>query len=856
MTDPEPPSITSIDVAGYWWRFARDWSRLPRPVRVLVLRRALRRTTEPKRWVGFAALGWAHREVLSSPWSATCATLLASTAAALAIMAVRVLVRRGPWPNSRGDRTGTMSGIARSGGGHPTCGGGILNLHHASDTASYNAPICCEPGGATVIGESDKMAPDAIATLLGQVRSGTVAARERAARDMLVAVHRAVHPMCLKLLGNADDALEAEAESVARLLARGDDREAAPIINGAAYVRQIARNVCADLHRESRRRHDRSLDDLDEDQLPWIPDHASTMNTPVAVPTPLDHQLIATFGYTSQRALADLECLTRRELQTVVLRQEGYSYAAIAGLAGDGLTTGAAEKQGERGLHTLRGMVHVGVWRQEAPAAWTDPPCPVLAELQGQVKQQLQDGKKITATLYRQIGRHLDPDPNRASGNGPVPLCPLCVAQRERSRREYWWLLIMLMPFPASAAPSSLRPVSLNGDAEPPRALAGAAAGAVATSGAQDIRTRRYRRALWTAAAVVLLLLLAVGALVAPRIAASTGAPPLPTGPTRAGAPPGRGGAAPGTATPAPSAGGPGTGPGGIPAGSVPPGSAGPPGSAPPPNLPPVGTGGNRGDGGGGITFAGLADWNGDDHPDILMRDGAGTLWLYPGDGQRRYSSHPPVRMGDGWGDVTFAGIADWDGDGHQDILARDAAGDLWLYPGDGDGGYRRPPARIGNGWNDFTFAGIADWDNNDCQDIMAKDSAGALWVYPGDCSGGFSQPPVQIGNGWNDFTFAGLADWDGDLGRRYGGQDILARDGAGTLWLYPGDSTLGYSRHPRVQIGNGWNGFTFAGLADWNGDGHQDIVARDPTGLLWLYLGQGVAEYRGLARVQIGNGW
>jgi hypothetical protein len=146
MTDPENPSITSTGAVGCWWRLARDWSRLPRPARVLVLRRALRRSARPERWVGFAALGWAHREVLSSPWSATCATLLASTVAGLVIMTVRVLVRREPWPKRRGDRTGTTSGITRSGGRHPTGGRGILNLHHASGTVNHNASICCELG--------------------------------------------------------------------------------------------------------------------------------------------------------------------------------------------------------------------------------------------------------------------------------------------------------------------------------------------------------------------------------------------------------------------------------------------------------------------------------------------------------------------------------------------------------------------------------------------------------------------------------------------------------------------------------------------------------------------------------------
>ncbi|MFI7542879.1 FG-GAP repeat domain-containing protein, partial [Actinoplanes sp. NPDC049599] len=71
--------------------------------------------------------------------------------------------------------------------------------------------------------------------------------------------------------------------------------------------------------------------------------------------------------------------------------------------------------------------------------------------------------------------------------------------------------------------------------------------------------------------------------------------------------------------------------------------------------------------------------------------------------------------------------------------------------------------------------------------------------------------------------TFAGVADYDRD-----GSKDIVARDGAGKLWLYPGQSTRGYSSLGRFEIGNGWNAMTFAGVADYDRDGRQDIVARD----------------------------
>ncbi|MER7789627.1 FG-GAP-like repeat-containing protein, partial [Streptomyces sp. NPDC097640] len=102
-------------------------------------------------------------------------------------------------------------------------------------------------------------------------------------------------------------------------------------------------------------------------------------------------------------------------------------------------------------------------------------------------------------------------------------------------------------------------------------------------------------------------------------------------------------------------------------------------------------------------------------------------------------------------------GVADWDRDQHQDIIARNnATGDLWLYPGTSQRGYsNQTPVKIGNGWNGYTPFGTTDWDHDQHQDIIARnDTTGDLWLYPGTSQRGYSnQTPVKIGNGWNGYT-------------------------------------------------------------------------------------------------------
>ena len=81
--------------------------------------------------------------------------------------------------------------------------------------------------------------------------------------------------------------------------------------------------------------------------------------------------------------------------------------------------------------------------------------------------------------------------------------------------------------------------------------------------------------------------------------------------------------------------------------------------------------------------------------------------------------------------------------------MARDGAGTLWLYPGDGSGGWLAP-RQIGSGWNMMSaIIGSGDFNGDGKVDVMARDTSGALWLYPGNGSGGWL-PPRQIGAGWN----------------------------------------------------------------------------------------------------------
>ncbi|WP_042415804.1 PKD domain-containing protein [Streptacidiphilus anmyonensis] len=249
---------------------------------------------------------------------------------------------------------------------------------------------------------------------------------------------------------------------------------------------------------------------------------------------------------------------------------------------------------------------------------------------------------------------------------------------------------------------------------------------------------------------------------------------------------------------------------------------------------------------------------------DLMARDGSGDLWRYQGTGLASSPYHPRTLVGPGWSGYSLLTLpAGYSAVNGGVMYARDTTGELWQVSIGTSATPSTYRLRVGGGWNTYnTIVGAGGLDpisrvpNNGPvnADLVARDASGVLWLYQGTGnSNALFKPRVRIGGGWNTYnTIVGVGDITNDAW-----SDLVARDASGVLWLYQGTGNPSAPFKPRVRIGGGWNTYnTIVGARDLNNDGLSDLVARDASGVLWLYQGTGNPSAPFKPRVRIGGGW
>ncbi|MGW1230586.1 FG-GAP repeat domain-containing protein [Streptomyces sp. NPDC001478] len=181
----------------------------------------------------------------------------------------------------------------------------------------------------------------------------------------------------------------------------------------------------------------------------------------------------------------------------------------------------------------------------------------------------------------------------------------------------------------------------------------------------------------------------------------------------------------------------------------------------------------------------------------------------------------------------------------------------IWFRETSGYLGYLKFNAtsatQVGKGWGIYNkLVSPGNVGGAAAGDLLGRDKSGNLYLYLNKGNGSLTSR-YKVGGGWNAYTeIAGNGDLTGD-----GKNDIVARDTSGVLWLYKGTGNYKAPFATRTKIGAGWNTYNqLISTGDITEDGKTDLIARDKTGVLYLYKGTGKASAPYSGRVKIGTGW
>jgi secreted trypsin-like serine protease len=239
-----------------------------------------------------------------------------------------------------------------------------------------------------------------------------------------------------------------------------------------------------------------------------------------------------------------------------------------------------------------------------------------------------------------------------------------------------------------------------------------------------------------------------------------------------------------------------------------------------------------------------------DGRADLLARAPSGNLFEQDSKGtslaQRAYT-------GNGWEYISWGLQADLDRDFYQDLIIRDKNdGKLYRsYFDHASGAFTW--MQITSVWGGYTSYAIpGDMTGDARPDLVAVDADGSVYLYPGKGTGEFFGRVKVVDKSWKGVKIFGHGDLSGD-----GKADLLVRNGSGVLYLYRGTQQEHTPWSARIQARTGWNFTSYVAGGDVTGDGVADVMARDSGGTLWLYPGTNKASSSLFgSRIKLGTGF
>ncbi|MYQ77825.1 MULTISPECIES: FG-GAP repeat domain-containing protein [unclassified Streptomyces] len=249
-------------------------------------------------------------------------------------------------------------------------------------------------------------------------------------------------------------------------------------------------------------------------------------------------------------------------------------------------------------------------------------------------------------------------------------------------------------------------------------------------------------------------------------------------------------------------------------------------------------------------------DITGDGKSDILYQTREGYLFQSVATSVADY----PLRLNDPsdpgerivYKDIIAPG--DLQGDGMPELLTLTASGTLTLHPMFGMDPEGAAPTWSGKGWQKYNkIVAPGDLTGDGHNDLIARTPAGDIYLYvsTGRIDGEPFEPAVKVASGWETYDqIVGLNDSTGD-----GIGDVVTRTPSGDLYFHMGTGDASKPFKAASKIGYGFDTYNqLVGVDDINGDGNGDLMGRTPNGDTYIYRFSGIGYYR--ARIPGTFGW
>ena len=237
---------------------------------------------------------------------------------------------------------------------------------------------------------------------------------------------------------------------------------------------------------------------------------------------------------------------------------------------------------------------------------------------------------------------------------------------------------------------------------------------------------------------------------------------------------------------------------------------------------------------------------------DIGGDGGLEVLYQNPSDGalrlQRTTGGAPLSQGGPGSFGASHqaVGLADFNGDGRDDVLLRDAAsGAISVEQVNPD--FSGTPLQLaGNPGLGWSVVGTGDLSGDGRADILFHASGGGYWLW--QMNGAAIGPQGGIADPGGTWQVKAIADVNGD-----NHADLIWQDAGGNLDIWEMSGTTVLATGYLGSTGSWW---TLVGAMDLSGDGRADLIFQGQDGTLWDWTLNGLQITGGGSLAAPGAGW